>query len=31
MGRVSVVKLPKDKDIADFQGNLIDFPEFKLD
>jgi DNA primase len=31
MGRVSVVKLPKDKDIADLQGNLIDFPEFKLD
>ena len=31
MGRVNVVKLPKDKDIADLQGNLTDFPEFKLD
>jgi hypothetical protein len=31
MGRVNVVKLPQDKDIADLQGNLTDFPEFKLD
>ncbi len=31
MGKVSVVRLPKDKDIADLQGNLTDYPEFKLD
>ncbi len=31
MGKVCVVKLPKDKDIADLQGNLTDYPEFKLD
>ena len=31
MGKVNVVKLPQDKDIADLQGNLTDFPEFKLD
>lgn len=31
MGKVYVVKLPKDKDIADLQGNLVDYPEFKLD
>lgn len=31
MGRVSVVKLPKDKDIADLQGNIKEYPEYKLD
>lgn len=31
MGKVCVVKLPKDKDIADLQGKLDDYPEFKLD
>jgi len=31
MGKVYIVKLPKDKDIADLQGNLIEYPEFKLD
>jgi DNA primase len=31
MGRVYVVKLPKDKDIADLQGKLDEYPEFKLD
>jgi DNA primase len=31
MGRVNVVKLPKDKDIADLQGDLKEYPEYKLD
>lgn len=31
MGKVYVVKLPKDKDIADLQGKLDEYPEFKLD
>jgi DNA primase len=31
MGKVNIIKLPKDKDIADLQGNLQDYKEFKLD
>ena len=31
MGKISVDRLPKDKDIADLQGKLDDYPEFKLD
>ena len=31
MGKINIVKLPKDKDIADLQGNLQDYKEFKLD
>jgi len=31
LGRVNIVKLPKDKDIADLQGNLEEYREFKLD
>lgn len=31
MGKTYIVKLPKDKDIADLQGNLTDYPQFKLD
>jgi len=31
LGRVNIVKLPKDKDIADLQGNLEVYQEFKLD
>jgi hypothetical protein len=31
MGKVYVVKLPKDKDIADLQGNLEGYEEYKLD
>ena len=31
MGKVNIIKLPKDKDIADLQGNLEDYKEFKLD
>jgi hypothetical protein len=30
-GKINVVKLPKDKDIADLQGNLTEYKEFKLD
>lgn len=30
-GKINVVKLPKDKDIADLQGNINDYKEFKLD
>ena len=31
LGKVNIVKLPKDKDIADLQGNLQEYQEFKLD
>jgi hypothetical protein len=31
MGKTYIVKLPMDKDIADLQGNLSDYPQFKLD
>lgn len=31
MGKVNIVKLPKDKDIADLEGNLENNKEFKLD
>jgi hypothetical protein len=31
LGKINVVKLPKDKDIADLQGNINDYKEFKLD
>lgn len=31
MGKVQIIRLPKDKDIADIKGNLNDYPEFKLD
>ena len=31
LGKINIVKLPKDKDIADLQGNLNEYKEFKLD
>jgi DNA primase len=31
LGKINIVKLPKDKDIADLQGNLQEYQEFKLD
>ena len=31
MGKVNIVKLPLDKDIADLEGNLENYKEFKLD
>ena len=31
LGKINVIKLPKDKDIADLQGNLSNYKEFKLD
>lgn len=31
LGKINVIRLPKDKDIADLQGNLSEYKEFKLD
>ena len=31
MGKVNIVKLPLDKDIADLEGNLENYKEYKLD
>jgi len=31
MGKINIIKLPKDKDIADIQGDLTSYIEFKLD
>lgn len=31
MGKINVVKLPKDKDIADLCGDLTEYKEYKLD
>lgn len=31
MGKINVVKLPIDKDIADLKGDLVEYEEFKLD
>lgn len=30
-GKINIIKLPKDKDIADLAGNLSEYEEFKLD
>jgi len=31
LGKINIVKLPLDKDIADLKGNLTEYTEFKLD
>ena len=30
-GKVSVVRLPEDKDIADLQGDYSEYPPFQID
>jgi DNA primase len=31
LGKINIIKLPKDKDIADLAGDLTEYQEFKLD